>query len=63
MQLPRVLTQSTIEEFCLHVPGSHGTQLYLQAAVWTHAPYRSDKFGLPHDIAKSLWAGITTWRR
>jgi len=59
----RLLTQTTIEELQFHVPGSKGTQLYLQAAVWTHAPYRNDKFGPPPSIAKSLWAGIMTWRR
>jgi len=56
------LTQTTIEELQLHVLGSKGTQLYLQAAVWTHALYRNDKFGSPSFIAKSLWAGIMTWR-
>ena len=58
-----MLTQSTYEELRLHVPGSQGTQLYLQAAVCTHAPYRNDKFGSLSDIVKSLWAGIMTWRR
>lgn len=33
----RVLTQNTIEELQAHVPGSQGTQLYLQAAVWTRS--------------------------
>ena len=59
----RVLTQTTIDELKAHVPGSQGTQLYLQAAVWTHVPYRNDKFGSPPAIGRSLWAGIMTWRR
>ena len=59
----RVLTSSVIDELKLHVPASNATQLYLQAAVWTHSPYRNDKFGTPPDIVRSLWAGIMTWRR
>lgn len=35
----------------------------LQAAVWTHAPYRNDKFGPTPLVVRSLWAGIMTWRR
>lgn len=59
----RVLTQTVIHDLEAHVPGSNVTQLFLQAAVWTHAPYRNDKFGSPPAVVKSLWAGIMTWRR
>ena len=59
----RVLTQTVIHDLEAHVPGSNATQLFLQAAVWTHAPYRNDKFGSPPAVVKSLWAGIMTWRR
>jgi len=61
-KIARLLTKTTIEELKLYVPGSEGTQLYLQAAIWTRAPYRNDKFGSPPNVAKSLWAGIMTWR-
>ena len=37
----RVLTQAVVNELGTYVPGSQATQLYLQAAVWTHSPYRS----------------------
>ena len=57
----RVLTQTVIDDLKMYVPGSQSTQLYLQAAVWTHAPYRNEKFGPPPDIVRSLWAGIMTW--
>ena len=57
----RVLTQTVIVELKVHVPGSKGTQLYLQVAVWMHAPYRNDKFGPPPAIVRSLWAGIMMW--
>ena len=63
----RVLTQAVVDDLKMYVPGSQGTQLhvymYLQAAVWKHAPYRNEKFGPPPAIAQSLWAGIMTWRR
>ena len=59
----RVLTQRVIIELQSHVPESQGTQLYLLAVVWTHAPYRDDKFGPPPAIVRSLWAGLMTWRR
>ena len=59
----RVLTQTTIDELQRHIPGLEGTQLYLQAAVWTHTPYRNDKLGSLPAIVRSLWAGIMTWRR
>ena len=59
----RVLTRATIEDLATHVPESRGTQLYLQAAVWTHEPFRNNKFGPPPVVARSLWAGLMTWRR
>ena len=59
----RVLTMATIEELSTHVPESKGTQLYLQAAVWTHEPFRNNMFGPPPVVAHSLWAGLMTWRR
>ena len=45
------------------VPESKGTQLYLRAAVWTHEPYRNERFGPPPKVVRSLWAGLMTWRR
>ena len=59
----RVLTSNVIDELKVHVPTSNATQLYLQAAVWTHCPYRNEKYGSPPVIVRSLWAGIMTWRR
>lgn len=59
----RVLTQSVVDDLATYVPGSRATQLYLQAAVWTHTPFRIDGFGSPTDVARSLWAGLMTWRR
>ena len=59
----RVLTTTTIQELATHVPESKGTQLYLQAAVWTHEPFRNNNFGPPPKVARSLWAGLMTWRR
>ena len=59
----RVLTAVTIQELATHVPESRGTQLYLQAAVWTHEPFRNNKFGPPPVVARSLWAGLMTWQR
>lgn len=59
----RLLTNRVIEELAQYVPESRGTQLYLKAAVWTHEPFRNDKFGSPPKIVKSLWAGLMTWRR
>ena len=52
-----------IDELVQYVPESKGTQLYLQAAVWTHEPFRNDKFGPPPKVVRSLWAGLMTWRR
>ncbi len=34
----RVLSQKAVDELASSVPDSEGTQLYLQAALWTHAP-------------------------
>lgn len=59
----RVLSQKSVDELASNVPDSEGTQLYLQAAVWTHAPFRNDKFGPPPAVTRSLWAGLMTWRR
>ena len=59
----RVLTNMVITELQAHVPASSATQLYLQAAVWTHCPYCNEKFGSPPSITRSLWAGLMTWRR
>ena len=59
----RVLTNTVITELQAHVPASNATQLYIQAAVWTHCPYRNENFGSPPSIARSLWAGLMTWRR
>ena len=59
----RVLSQKAINELASNVPDSEGTQLFLQAAVWTHAPFRNDKFGSPPVVTRSLWAGLLTWRR
>ena len=59
----RILTTTTIQQLAEYVPESKGTQLYLKAAVWTHEPYRNDKFGPPTKVCRSLWAGLMTWRR
>ena len=59
----RVLSQKAVDELASNIPDSEGTQLYLQAAVWTHAPFRNDKFGPPPAVARSLWAGLITWWR
>ena len=59
----RLLTCTTIAQLAKYVPESKGTQLYLQAAVWTHEPFRNDRFGPPTKVVRSLWAGIMTWRR
>ena len=59
----RILTTTTIQQLAEYVPESKGTQLYLRAAVWTHEPYRNDKFGPPTKVCRSLWAGLMTWRR
>ena len=59
----RVLTNTVITELQAHVPASNATQLYIQAAVWTHCPYRDEKYGSPPSITRSLWAGLMTWRR
>ena len=36
----RVVSTQTNDDLSTHVPESGGTQLYLQAAVWTHEPFR-----------------------
>lgn len=54
----RVLSQKLVDELAVHVPGSESTQLYLQAEVWVHTPYRDDKFGPPQKATRSLWADI-----
>ena len=59
----RVLTQQTIQHLAVLVPESTATQLYLTAAVSTHAPYRNSKFGPPPEVARSLWKGLSIWRR
>ena len=59
----RVLTQDVVEALASTVPGSQATQLYIQASVWIHAPFRNEKFGPPTSVARSLWAGVMTWRR
>ena len=59
----RFLTNKVIEELAEYVLESKGTQLYLKAAVWTHEPFRNDKFGPPPKVVRSLWAGLMTWRR
>ena len=59
----RVLTDKVIHELAQYVPEAKGTRLYLRAAVWTHEPYRNDKFGPPTKVVRSLWAGLMTWRR
>ena len=48
-----VLTQTVVDELGAYVPGSQATQLYLQAAVWTHSPYRIDGFGSPVVVVRS----------
>ena len=53
----RVLSQKAVDELAANIPDSEGTQLFLQAAVWTHAPFRNDNFGPPPDVIRSLWAG------
>jgi hypothetical protein len=37
----RILTQNTVDLMAQHVPESTGTQLYLQASVWVHEPFRN----------------------
>lgn len=59
----RVLTTTVVTELEVHVPASNATQLYIQAAVWTHCPYLNEKYGSPPTIVRSLWAGLMTWRR
>ena len=59
----QVLSQKAVDELASSIPDSEGTQLYLQAAVWTLAPFRNKKFGPPPAITRSLWAGLMTWRR
>lgn len=59
----RILTQGTVDLLAQHVPESTGTQLYLQASVWIHEPFRNSAFGDPTKVVQSLWAGIMTWRR
>ena len=59
----RVLTNAVIKELQANIPASNATQLYIQAAVWTHSPYRNERFGSPPQMVRSLWAGLMTWRR
>lgn len=59
----RIISQNIIQKLAEHVPESTGTQLFLQAAVWTHEPFRNNKFGSPPQVVRSLWAGLVTWRR
>ena len=59
----RVLSQKAVDELAANVPDTKGTRLFLQAAVWTHAPFRNDKFGPPPDVIRSLWAGLMIWQR
>ena len=56
----RVLTEGTVIELATFVPG---TQLYLRASFWVHAPFRDSNFASPPDVIRSLWAGLMTWRR
>jgi len=58
----RVLTNQTIQHLA-SIPGSSATQLFLIAAVSTHEPYRNKKFGPPPEVAKTLWKGLSIWRR
>ena len=58
----RVISEVTIEQLHTHVPESKATQLYLQAALWTHEPYWNRAFGSPPQVVQSLWAGLMTWR-
>uniref|UniRef100_A0A1X7VFT4 Uncharacterized protein n=1 Tax=Amphimedon queenslandica TaxID=400682 RepID=A0A1X7VFT4_AMPQE len=59
----RVLNQTLINELKKHVPGSEASQLYLQASAWVHVPYHNNEFGPPKVMARSLWAGLQTFRR
>ena len=59
----RVLTDKTVQELATYVPEARGTQLYLKASYWVHAPFRNSSFGSPPTIVRSLWAGLMTWRR
>ena len=56
----RVLTQKAVDELASNIPDSEGTQLFLQAAVWTHAPYRNDKFGPPSAVYIRLAKSISS---
>ena len=58
----RVLSSNTVEDLKTYVPSSNATQLYLQASLWVHEPFRNDNFGSPTAVAQGLWAGIMTWR-
>ena len=49
----RVLTNTVITELQTHVPASNATQLYLQAAVWTHCSYHNEKLGSPPSITRN----------
>ena len=59
----RILSQKSVDELAAHVPGSSATQLYLQAEVWIHAPYRDNAFGTPLEKTRCLWAGLMVFRR
>lgn len=57
----RVLSQTLVQQLALHVPGSEASQLYLQASVWIHVPYRDNMFGSPKKMTTSLSAGLMTF--
>ena len=57
-----VLTEQTVQHLAHTVPESAATQSFLTAAVSTHA-YRNKKFGPSPEVAKSLWKGLSIWRR
>ena len=48
----RVISATTIEQLSVYVPESEATQLYLQAALWTHEPFRNRSFGSPPQVVK-----------
>ena len=55
-----VLTTTVVTELQVNVPVSNATQLYIQAAVWTHCLYCNEKYGSPPITVRSLWAGLMT---
>ena len=56
-----VIPQKTLR--LIYVPSSNGTQLYLQASLWMHEPFRNDNFGSPTVVTQSLWAEVKGHRR